>query len=511
MASEPSDVSLQATALLVSELNRRVAFIGKQTQLGMSEAVLLADQAQSFQVTVMNTPGVDMDCATAVSEAIMSGPWTQEQRTSMASVLGDRVAKGDVMAGKKAGGKGPARAQQKMHYILNFFTASDWEVFGNSDYSVNAKLERMAQRLWRLGVTCPSESLRKRGLACLFLLCPDNSEIVNATSVTIQSWVVFVRTYVKGLDEKHTWPYTHIETYPLDPSKLPQPVRAFAYEGEEPAMPPPQVILGKLNPLEKQLCARDTHRGLKGPTDALSLLGAGSTALAGRYTGTAGLIQGLLALIGNTQGGNRSSGSESPHVQLLSAAPPAVRKQMGPASSPTFEDITDDPMAASRDAVLPPLRVPLCGPAPVPRVGPAPGQIAPHVRDDHDVQPAGGAPPAPLPPPADAPVAGNALAEVAAAKEPACAIAAASTELTPEQEAEKLRESMALAAEAAGSRHASTPAPRGAAKKRPAASTCQPSSSKKAAKATAASTPAKKAGGPATMDFSGGGRGCDAL
>eukprot|EP00959_Pyramimonas_sp_CCMP1952_P047386 988947-Pyramimonas_sp.AAC.1 len=118
-------------------------------------------QADAFSLDVQNTSGITLEIATEVSAEVsaLHSPWTPEQRATLATVLGNCAQKkGKALTGS-------ARPNQTMLTMEKYFTEADWTFLQDPTASVTPKLDYMAQRLWRLGLTCPSIPTMKRGVA----------------------------------------------------------------------------------------------------------------------------------------------------------------------------------------------------------------------------------------------------------------------------------------------------------------------------------------------------------
>eukprot|EP00959_Pyramimonas_sp_CCMP1952_P199500 4172743-Pyramimonas_sp.AAC.1 len=169
-------------------------------------------------------------------------------------------------AGKKHGkGTGSAtstaREQQTCARVGLFFTAGDWKVLADTSISVQSKIEILATRLWRDGISCPSTPLLKRvvGIMCLAGL-PEESV---ATPELKRNWMLSVKAAIKALDQNGTFPGQHIKRYVTDPKLLPKLVHDFGHEDAEPVAPPAHVTASALDELMAVTGFRGPHKTLK--------------------------------------------------------------------------------------------------------------------------------------------------------------------------------------------------------------------------------------------------------
>ena len=250
---------------IVQEVRKRITFVTTQVALGLPKDKLMAEQTHALSVAIRATENITMDDASAVGMELASGPWTADQRATLATVLSDKVVSGDDRGGsRRSGGSGVARKQQQMNSVHRFFTYADWTAFRDASLSLDAKMDVMVDRLWKLGATCPSESLQKRALATLLAVGLPGELQSGVTAENKVAWMKTIQQKIKAIDEIKPWPYQHIVTYPHDPRHIPVSVFRFAYADTEPIeCPVPEANLQYLDYCNKHLDRRDTSQGVQ--------------------------------------------------------------------------------------------------------------------------------------------------------------------------------------------------------------------------------------------------------
>eukprot|EP00959_Pyramimonas_sp_CCMP1952_P436514 9140559-Pyramimonas_sp.AAC.1 len=138
-------------ATLIANIQSRVAFVHGQVALGISMDTLLANQCHAIIGAIGHAGHINLDDCNRIGEEVSSGPWNDQQKLAIAGALSDAASQLGVPTGP--------RPQQNCNGIHNYFTDSDWTCFESTEASLRAKSTTMANRLWRIGITCPSEKL----------------------------------------------------------------------------------------------------------------------------------------------------------------------------------------------------------------------------------------------------------------------------------------------------------------------------------------------------------------
>eukprot|EP00959_Pyramimonas_sp_CCMP1952_P338931 7097934-Pyramimonas_sp.AAC.1 len=153
-------------------IRERLAFVNAQRGAGLAEEILLQSQATAIASAISTNSDITVAVATSVTEVIAAGPWSDHQKAMLASVLADAAA--------AASGPQPAtqpRKQQKCPRLPWFFLQKDWEQLVSAELSVSAKITLVANRMWLLGMLCPSEGLQKQGVAIVICCDPTLAEV----------------------------------------------------------------------------------------------------------------------------------------------------------------------------------------------------------------------------------------------------------------------------------------------------------------------------------------------
>ena len=145
---------------LIENLKAWIPFVDAQTAAGLNRETLMQSQVDAMLATIASTPGVTLAIATAVSTAINVGPWSPAQKVQLAAALGEA----HLCVNEKAA---TARSTQTCTALEQYFTECDWTLFGNTDFSIQAKTQAMASRMAKLGMRCPNEKMLMKAGAIL--------------------------------------------------------------------------------------------------------------------------------------------------------------------------------------------------------------------------------------------------------------------------------------------------------------------------------------------------------
>eukprot|EP00959_Pyramimonas_sp_CCMP1952_P210679 4408853-Pyramimonas_sp.AAC.1 len=112
----------------------------------------------------------------------------------MATALNDAAAAQELT--KKSG---KTRCLQTCSDLQLFLTASDWGALNNAMLSDEAKAQTLGARMWRVGITCPSEKTLKAA-AGIIVACTysDIGQVSGSQKVKLCDKVQEV---VKGIDK----------------------------------------------------------------------------------------------------------------------------------------------------------------------------------------------------------------------------------------------------------------------------------------------------------------------
>ena len=187
--------------------------VGAETMQSMSNSL-------SSQISSM---AIDADGAASITTAINSSSLTGDMKTKLATVVAARFgADASILqTGKKT---------QTMTLPFVYFTASDWEKFGDTSLLASTKVHTLVERLMSLGVCNPSETTVKALVATLACVhCP------GAEGTMLHSIVVDLKSMLS--QSRATRPSAgSMATFPETPGELARTLFDIAYpvQGDPP-------------------------------------------------------------------------------------------------------------------------------------------------------------------------------------------------------------------------------------------------------------------------------------
>ncbi|CAK0898043.1 unnamed protein product [Prorocentrum cordatum] len=217
-----------AAADLVAGITHRYAFIDQQVNLGLSKEFVMRSQCTRLLAEIADVEGLTESTVGPVLQALAGGPWDVAQKIALAEAV-DRATMKHASTDRKA------RTQQNMVGAHNYFVADEWAVIHDRKVSDEGKLECMARRLYKVGLTCPSPSTLKRLMAIVIVAGKGSSAYCDPKEK--QRLMKYVQGELKNLDTSKVYKGPHIKNYPEMPSKLPAEVYSFAYGSDEPTTP----------------------------------------------------------------------------------------------------------------------------------------------------------------------------------------------------------------------------------------------------------------------------------
>ena len=213
MASSKQRAAAFQTVLL--DLQNVGEYVASQLAAKRSEENVLSVQADALQKRMRKTlTALDMSQGQRLTEAIRKGPWTPEQKSSLAGVVDALVA---------TCGRTTRRALQTLPCPENALLAVEWASIRCPQTLRQAKIAQMAGRFWTLGLTCPSEPTSFK-IAAIICICDHIADASEQESVFLD-----VKKAIKKLDGLRTYPYEHRVEYPEDLETLPAEVFKYAY------------------------------------------------------------------------------------------------------------------------------------------------------------------------------------------------------------------------------------------------------------------------------------------
>ena len=204
---------------IVSELAMLKMFFASQQEAGQDISGLLAAQIPSLVAKVNQLKALDPEGATALTNEIKAGLWTQEQVLELATAVANRLSGG-------SGSKGPG-SQLKLQQVemQHFLAQSDWDFLDDSSNPPAAKARLVAFRAQRLGVRHASEASLAR-MAAIVAVAGEKKP--HASIQELHKNLKDVKMYMQQ-PSGFECPFSYIVNYPAQPSDLPKAVHDFAY------------------------------------------------------------------------------------------------------------------------------------------------------------------------------------------------------------------------------------------------------------------------------------------
>ncbi|CAK0859388.1 unnamed protein product [Prorocentrum cordatum] len=275
---------------MIANLRSRASLVASQVAAGLDRDTLLVSQAQAFLVEVRAAGQLTVNDVTMISIEIVNGPWGLTEKTALATAVAAQASRPAQQRGQKQ-----HRENQTMTYVERYLTDRDWACLADSGTSVEAKLHHLAERLWLLGVTCPSIPLLKRAVAKVVLVgLPAESR--GATAETKQQWCKTLKGAIKSIDSQRDHPSQHVKISWEPPTDMPQSSRTFAYKDGGPAAATPGAVTPfALDAAVRSFGYKHNHGSLKAaqttsssPSSALAVPG-GAHSSGGPFMGMEGM------------------------------------------------------------------------------------------------------------------------------------------------------------------------------------------------------------------------------
>ena len=137
----------------VQDLNAIGAYVQQQIDIGRDAAAVMSVQCDALNTRLRNLGQViyiNTAEATMVTAAISAGPWSVDQKRSLAATVDAALA---------AAASGPTkRAQQSCMNYENFQTPSEWKSLRAVGPLRSAKCSQVASRYWSISITCSQET-----------------------------------------------------------------------------------------------------------------------------------------------------------------------------------------------------------------------------------------------------------------------------------------------------------------------------------------------------------------
>ena len=243
-----------AAAAFIDSVHARAAFVQAQTEAGLDTTALQEDQVRALIVD-LSTQQFAIADATAVTVAVTSGSWAQQQKQSLIAAIAEASFRRTGAFGK--------REQQACDCIENMLTESDWATNRNPDLTIEPKSMCVAKRMYQLGLVCPKETLLEKAASIVLAAHGGEHSAQDKQRACRQ-----VKAFVKALDKRQRYPLPHQLVYPATPQELSSDKFQFAYGDDGPVNAPVDVdVYG----MYTNMAYRRSHRSLRPSSDALGV------------------------------------------------------------------------------------------------------------------------------------------------------------------------------------------------------------------------------------------------
>lgn len=218
---------------VIEDLKNSNSFLASQVKAGLGVDEVQDAMFHAWKSKLEQIEAASMLDRTALSDALDSGPWSTDQKTTLARVL-------SAIGG---GGKPPKRrSMQKCPHFENFITEASWaKIRSPLQYSRVARCAAIATEAKRAGLHNPDEPTLYRMVAVLAYGDPASSD--DFTQLKVFDTMDELQTMVKS-GKPSDVPY--ISEYPTSPSQLPDIFNDVYVDGMplEVSIPELDIILG---------------------------------------------------------------------------------------------------------------------------------------------------------------------------------------------------------------------------------------------------------------------------
>jgi hypothetical protein len=216
---------------VMRDLETTSRFIESQRKAKQDVAGILDAQCRAVERKLNSLMNVDLVTAAALTDTITSGPWTQDQMNTLATIVRSLL---DAENATTDGGTiTKRRAMQKCTSIGQYLTHGEWDGL-RSDAMLCAKVSQLAQRAWSLGITCPLETTTYEFVKLLVHAGHWKTQL--PSDEDIKAAFYDIKSAIKDCDSNQRHPLPHLVKYPINPKDLSDDRYNFAYP-DEPPMP----------------------------------------------------------------------------------------------------------------------------------------------------------------------------------------------------------------------------------------------------------------------------------
>ena len=143
---------------LLRQVRARLQYVDAQLAGGADEGMWLGKATDALEMAFRECGVCDLAELTEVTEEINKGPWSPHDRLRLATALSDNFARFE-----NNGEVNKAENTQTLDAPENYLTMPEWTSLQSPRLTELAKIEVLANRWYKLGLTCPNEQTLKRG------------------------------------------------------------------------------------------------------------------------------------------------------------------------------------------------------------------------------------------------------------------------------------------------------------------------------------------------------------
>ena len=230
----------------------------QQPLLGQSFDAVMEAQCTNMAVLFQNNP-IAMDESTELSAMIAAGPWTQQQKEKLATLLASQLV--NTMK-ETSTGKAKRKQNQELRNFYGYLTAEDKAIL-SAQSSLHSRLSHVAHVCGKLQLLWPSEQTVGHVL----------NTVAHFNSTELQTAADYLHAVqsIKKLIKAHEKASTRgffVQTYPDDPRDLPEEVKDSFSQAERGSL-----TLQAVRSTRPLRSSHNTVRGVVGPNKLKGLQG----------------------------------------------------------------------------------------------------------------------------------------------------------------------------------------------------------------------------------------------
>jgi hypothetical protein len=198
---------------MASSINKREEFLKSQSRGERDISRLQSTQVNKIIADMKLLVELDPEDAARLTDTINEGMWSDAQKDAMLTALSECLCHVDDGTTSKA----QNRKQQKSHYPEKLLTEGDIADMVAHAGNESHVCATVSTRAWLVGITCPSEQLKKRLGAIAHVLGGLGLDASVHQKKRVQDKI---RMLIKARDARDTHPFPHLQTFPDDPVDL---------------------------------------------------------------------------------------------------------------------------------------------------------------------------------------------------------------------------------------------------------------------------------------------------